>query len=141
MGQEYILTSNQLDSLFINAIMAVALVGLVSTNSASAAAALPLGCLICGMLISVTSILNYGLGTGMALMSGMPCLAAVYSPVGRQDGLMRRGVISLSLALCVFATMHQYSELRPNFLGISGLAPVILYLGLVPVWLQMAIVA
>lgn len=93
------------------------------------------------MLISVTSILNYGLGTGMALLGGLPCLAAIYRPTGREKRVLRRIATVSILGMCILGTMQQFSQLRHTFLRTVGLAPVILYLGLVPIWLQVAFVA
>lgn len=122
-------------------LLAATLVGLTSIDSSYVEVILPLTCLVCGMLISVTSILNYGLGVGMAILGGVPALMAVYFPSGQGRAFRRRLPILTALGSCVLVTLQAYAKLRPALLRLPALAPFVLYLGLVPIWLQLALVA
>lgn len=115
---------------------------LLPVDSDCAAAVLPLECLTCGMLISVTSILNYGIGSAMAILGGLPSLVAVYTYASRRQGsIAKRLLLLIALSVCVLSTLKAYSGLRPALYQLSGIAPVIFNLGLVPLWLQLAFVA
>lgn len=94
------------------------------------------------MLISVTTILNYGLGTGLAIFSGLPLLLAVYRPTSSLKGIfITRIPVGLILLALASYTMQRYSSYREIYEEVPGVAPVILCLGLIPLWIQLALVA
>lgn len=131
----------QLDSTIASGFLVALMSCILVSGGASGATPLALECLVCGMLISVLSILNYGLGSCMAILAGLPSLAAVYSPTGQRQQHIRRGILGVALFVCAFVTFQQYSTLRPALEGVPGMAPVIIHLGLLPLWLQLAFVA
>lgn len=78
----------------------------------------------------------------MAILGGLPSLVAVYSyNPGGPKNTAQRACLTSALFLSVVCTLRAYLEFRLPLYQLSGIAPVILYLGLVPLWLQLAFVA
>lgn len=128
----------KLNQSILVGILAIALLA----DHSRASALLPLSCLVCGMLISVTTILNYGLGTGLAIFSGLPLLLAVYRPAcGSKGGSIARIPVGIVLLALASYTMQQYCKYVDLYEEVPGIAPAVLYLGLIPLWIQLALVA
>lgn len=94
------------------------------------------------MLISVNTILNYGLGVGMALLAGIPALFAVYRPVNvpSKAKSATRLLMWSTIVLVAYYTTNQYAKYRSIYEQVPGIAPLILYMGLLPIWYQLALV-
>jgi hypothetical protein len=107
--------------------------GLVTRKSNTAL--LAINCLITGMVTSVLTILNYGLGTLMALLCGTPSLLAVY--MAGSKSMTSRLLLHAVLVLAAGLVMRQMSPHRAALDYIPGIAPAVFYLAVVPAWLQL----
>jgi hypothetical protein len=77
----------------------------------------------------------------MALLAGVPSLFAVYRPdsATTKNSPSRLVVWGAVLTLATYTT-NQYARYRSIYEDVPGIAPVLLYLGLVPLWYQLGLV-
>lgn len=94
--------------------------------------------LFTGMLTSVATILNYGLGVALSLLAGIPLLVATYtSKRCSSEGSRIEATLVPSITAALAAVTFRHLDPLADPLRESG-APLcyFLYFGLVPLWIQ-----